>query len=855
MADISRTNGSETLTSIDGALVEANEAFTDGDFARAFTIFSNILKFDGKHPEANYYQALIKSELQGSKVPVDQFKSALRAKPTSKIFWKGYINALLRAGRLRDAEVVLNQALLKGAKEEYFLSCKTAIESNDKVKNLLRRSRLLASDLKMSDAIAAASKALEISPDDFDVFLILGKLHHRDDQPKKAIYFYRCAIRVNPVSFVAYRSLGELYLNILNLKDSIANYKIALSIRPNDVACCNNLGEAYFKDRDYKNAEKYFRKSNSQGAGHIAPKYNLGCLYLIMGNRKKAINEFKDTLKISPKHLNSLNNLGCCYLEEGQFKDALKCFTLALEIDFDCRKALENYASAVRHIKFYKSEPTVLKIIEKVLLEGSLVRPADLCRTVINLWHLDSDVSSILTLFESERALDLHSAVDVLTNLPAFIPMLALSPIPDVRFEKLLKSLRFLLLEFLIEGKKEPKYLQFQVALAKQCYLNEYIYGLKNIEIKYVKALSERIFLALNANQSGIDALVACLGSYRSLSSFEWKGRLGPIEPLTSLCRMQIDEPTYEKSVSERIANVAQELHEDQVSASVKAQYEEHPYPRWIDLKLVEKQRSLPERLNELQLKHSFEHSAENEEISVLVAGCGTGQHSIGVASLMRNSNVLAIDLSSASLAYAVRKAEELGVANVQHLQGNILNLDTFSKTFDIIECGGVLHHMHDPFQGWKILTKLLRPGGFMKIGLYSEIAREHITKIRDEISKCEIDISSVQAIIEFREQLKDSAEPHHKKIQESSDFYSLSTVRDLIFHVQEHLFTIPLIEDYLERLGLVFCGFEIAGLNRKLEASNFPSEERYNLKQWADFEIENPDTFRGMYQFWCQKP
>ena len=319
MADISRTNGSETLTSIDGALVEANEAFTDGDFARAFTIFSKVLKIDGKHPEANYYQALIKSELQGSKVPVDQFKSALRAKPTSKIFWKGYINVLLRAGRLRDAEAVLNRIIERGERK-YFLSCKTAIESNAKVKKLLRRSRLLASDLKMSDAIAAASKALEISPDNFDVFFILGQLHHRDDQPKKAIYFYKCAIRINPVSFIAHRSLGELYLNILNLKDSIANYKIALSIRPNDVACCNNIGEAYFKDRDYKNAEKYFRKSNSQDTGHFAPKYNLGCLYLMMGNRKKAINEFKHTLKINPNHLNSLNNLGCCYLEEGRLK-------------------------------------------------------------------------------------------------------------------------------------------------------------------------------------------------------------------------------------------------------------------------------------------------------------------------------------------------------------------------------------------------------------------------------------------------------------------------------------------------------------------------------------------------------
>ena len=98
MADISRTKGSETLTSIEGALVEANEAFTDGDFARAFTIFSNILKIDEKHPEANYYQALIKSELQGSKVPVDQFKSALRARPTSKNILEGLHQCIASRG-------------------------------------------------------------------------------------------------------------------------------------------------------------------------------------------------------------------------------------------------------------------------------------------------------------------------------------------------------------------------------------------------------------------------------------------------------------------------------------------------------------------------------------------------------------------------------------------------------------------------------------------------------------------------------------------------------------------------------------------------------------------------------------
>ena len=46
----------------------------------------------------------------------------------------------------------------------------------------------------------------------------------------------------------------------------------------------------------------------------------------------------------------------------------------------------------------------------------------------------------------------------------------------------------------------------------------------------------------------------------------------------------------------------------------------------------------------------------------------------------------------------------------------------------------GVLHHMDNPIVGWKTLVDLLRPGGLMKIGLYSELARSHIIKIRGEV-------------------------------------------------------------------------------------------------------------------------
>ena len=47
------------------------------------------------------------------------------------------------------------------------------------------------------------------------------------------------------------------------------------------------------------------------------------------------------------------------------------------------------------------------------------------------------------------------------------------------------------------------------------------------------------------------------------------------------------------------------------------------------------------------------------------------------------------------------------------------------NKKFDIIESAGVLHHMADPVAGWRTLTNCLKPNGLMKIGLYSNLARQ----------------------------------------------------------------------------------------------------------------------------------
>jgi SAM-dependent methyltransferase len=242
----------------------------------------------------------------------------------------------------------------------------------------------------------------------------------------------------------------------------------------------------------------------------------------------------------------------------------------------------------------------------------------------------------------------------------------------------------------------------------------------------------------------------------------------------------------------------------------------------------------------------------------VLVAGCGTGQHALNTATRFSDARVLAVDLSLSGLSYALRKTEELEVSNIEYAQADIMELGGIDRQFDIIESSGVLHHLEDPLAGWRVLVDLLRPGGLMKIGLYSETARQDIIYLRsliaekgytaspEDLRQCRRDIIAM---------LEDGDE-QVEKVCKGVNFFSLSECRDLLFHVQEHRFTLAQVKEALQTLDLEFLGFEIQnqGVLRAFRDAYPDKGALTSLDQWHEFESDNPDTFRGMYQFWCRK-
>jgi len=412
-----------------------------------------------------------------------------------------------------------------------------------------------------------------------------------------------------------------------------------------------------------------------------------------------------------------------------------------------------------------------------------------------------------------------------LSNVPLLIKLIEDSTLPDLEFEVVFKNIRSAILLNISEIKNNLETITFQTALALHCFVNEYLYDQTDVEVEALKELENLVEKKLTNGQQPSSTELACIASYKPLYEYSWCHLLSMPVELEILQRRQILEPEKENQLKSTIP-ILQEI-ENEVSCKVREQYEQDPYPRWVNLEVSNLD------INEIDTPQ------------ILIAGCGTGEHSITTATRFKNCDVLAIDLSLSSLAYAKRKTEELGISNIEYMQADILDLLSLDRKFDIIESSGVLHHMDDPMVGWKVLTDLLNTGGLMQIGLYSKLARRNAVQIRDEIKQLHIE-SSHDAMKSFRNKITSSEEIHHKLITLSSDFYSMSTFRDLLFHVQEHQFTIPQIEASLDQLGLVFCGF----VNSMNEHCGFSTD----LQVWDTYEKENPRTFMGMYQFWCQK-
>jgi 2-polyprenyl-3-methyl-5-hydroxy-6-metoxy-1,4-benzoquinol methylase/Flp pilus assembly protein TadD len=451
------------------------------------------------------------------------------------------------------------------------------------------------------------------------------------------------------------------------------------------------------------------------------------------------------------------------------------------------------------------------------------------------------------------------AALDEVSRDELFGLLLRDALIAQPEFEVLLTRLRAALL---LDGELRARApLDFLCDLALQCFNNEFIFAeaqTESTEVTELQCAIEAILRNPWVADKQLMRAVATLAMYRPLHAMSGVDALLAREPTSagvgrllhrSVCNV-IEERRLRSGV--RAVGAITET----VSQAVRAQYEENPYPRWLSFDRMPPVSAAEWIESEVPgLQTPTELSAA---LRLLVAGCGTGVEALGLATQIVGVQVKAVDLSLSSLAYAQRMANELSVTNVEFQQADILELAKWPERFDIVYCVGVLMAMRDPQAGLRALLPLVRPGGLLKLGVYSKRARASVNVARQIIRQRRLP-ATASAIREFRQYIYAAEQGSSlKSLLRWRDFYSMSDCRDFLFHVQEHQFELPQVAAMLHDHGLTVLGMSKQLPRHAVAAYRqmFPRDETLaDLQKWDAVERRYPETFLGMYQVWCRKP
>lgn len=252
---------------------------------------------------------------------------------------------------------------------------------------------------------------------------------------------------------------------------------------------------------------------------------------------------------------------------------------------------------------------------------------------------------------------------------------------------------------------------------------------------------------------------------------------------------------------------------------AIREQYESYPYPpRNAE---DERQRLI---LTETESIGKISHYCFNGRLDVdngfraLVAGGGTGDQAIFLAEQLRgyNAEIVYLDLSTASMKIAKRRAEIRELDNITWVHGSILDVQKYQLgTFDYINSCGVLMILADPVEGLTALKACLKENAAMGIMVYAQYGRTgvyHMQELMRLINISESDIrqmllnsKTIYSNLPLTHCLKRGPVPlseQHAAELADSDWY------DLFLITQDRAYTVSEIYEWLNKCGLVLISF-----------------------------------------------
>jgi len=647
-----------------------------------------------------------------------------------------------------------------------------AVALNDSVPELHCNLGNALTDLgQTAEAEASYRRALALRPDYAAAHNNLGNVLQGRGEHEQAEACYRRLLALCDTEADAHT--GDVLPGPVGSAEAEADGRRALALKPDHAAVYSNLGYALLMQGRSTEAEAYCRQALKLDPGYPEGHNNLGNVLKDQGRLEEAELCYRQAIDRQPDMVEAHNNLGLVLKDKGQLADAEACYrrALALRPDFadaicnlghllldlgEIGHALDAAQRALSAKANTDAKALFVRCIDRSAGAGAIsdigALRRNLVRALMEPWGRPSQLAGFAASVLKQDPLIggwVERANDAWPSRPSepellgpsdwltigddelLIGLLESTPVCDIGLERFLTAARLILLEAAAAAADptalDAAMLKVGCALAQQCYVNDYVFALAEGELDQALRLRAALIARIAAGEPVPALWLAAVASYVPLSSLPADAILPRSWPedLEGLLTQQVSEPLEDRNARASIPRLT--LITDGVSLLVQQQYEENPYPRWVKTASDVRPTTVAVYLHRRLPLASLGDFGRLDGNQILIAGCGTGQHSIETAQRLAGVDMVAIDLSLTSLCYAQRKSRALGSTRLQYAQADILQLGAIGRTFDLIEAGGVLHHLADPLAGWRVLISILRPGGVMRVGLYSKLARSHL--------------------------------------------------------------------------------------------------------------------------------
>ena len=344
-------------------------------------------------------------------------------------------------------------------------------------------------------------------------------------------------------------------------------------------------------------------------------------------------------MSIEPESAEILYDLAMILLARGKSPEALPLIVRTLERAPTWTTKVA-FASCVARTRFTTNDSQVRAALTTAITEPWGI-PYELCRPALSLIMLDPRIASCVRLANGSWPARLPKAAlfgaDGLAALaadPLLHALLEAAPVSTIEFERFLTCARHALLET-ASSKQAPDpsdiaALQFYAALSRQCFVNEYIFDCDDRERLAAAACRTKLLALLDANAVVPPFLLLAVAAYFPLYTLRDASRLlaanepGPVD---EVLRQQIREPLEEQALRAGIECLTPIT--GGVSEEVRDQYEQNPYPRWVKLPIRDQALRFNDELRRSLPFAPFTPMPDDSAPEVLIAGCGTGSHSI----------------------------------------------------------------------------------------------------------------------------------------------------------------------------------------------------------------------------------